>query len=231
MKAGTENRTKTIAAGVLGTIAVIAVLYTLYSQFGGSSAPIAPRPQGPLAQGISTTNNAIAGTDSRTTTNAGNGQEKVATMPTGNAAGVPAKKMATSSASLDPTLDQSAMLRTEHLVYAGSGRNVFSASYVPAVVIPKVIAPVRKNLPPPQQVYTPPPGPPPPPPINLKFFGTATRANGTRQAFLLQGDDVFLASQGDIVARKYRIVSISAGSIQVEDMANSNTQTLPLQSN
>ena len=51
------------------------------------------------------------------------------------------------------------------------------------------------------------------------------------QAFLLQGDDVFLASQGDIVARKYKIVSISGNSIQVEDLTNNNPQTLPLQSN
>jgi hypothetical protein len=52
-----------------------------------------------------------------------------------------------------------------------------------------------------------------------------------RQAFLLQGDDVFLASAGDIVARRYKIVSIAANSIQVEDLTNNNTQTLPLQSN
>jgi Tfp pilus assembly protein PilP len=65
----------------------------------------------------------------------------------------------------------------------------------------------------------------------LKFFGTAKRANGQNQAFLLQGEDVYLAAVGDIVARKYKIVSIAAGSIQVEDLVNNNTQTLPLQMN
>jgi hypothetical protein len=39
---------------------------------------------------------------------------------------------------------------------------------------------------------------------------------------------VYLASEGDIVARKYRIVSISATSIRVEDLVNNDTQTLPL---
>jgi hypothetical protein len=119
-----------------------------------------------------------------------------------------------------------AMLVTESLEYSGSGRNIFSATSVP-VDIPKPIAPVRPKpgppLPPP-----PPPGPPPPPPIDLKFFGTVTGAEGKREAFLLHGDDVFLASDGEIVQRKYKVISISANSILVEDMANNNRQTLPL---
>jgi hypothetical protein len=64
----------------------------------------------------------------------------------------------------------------------------------------------------------------------LKFFGTATGANGTRRAFLLHGDDVFLASDGDIVQRRYKVVTVSVNSIVVEDLANNNRQTLPLQS-
>jgi hypothetical protein len=77
-------------------------------------------------------------------------------------------------------------------------------------------------------VDMPPPGPPPPPPIDLKFFGTATSANGHRQAFLLKGEDVLLASDGDIVQRRYKIVTISANSVLVEDLTNNNRQTLPL---
>ena len=63
---------------------------------------------------------------------------------------------------------------------------------------------------------------------DLKFFGTATSADGKRRAFLLKGEDVFLASDGDIVQRRYRIVTVSANSILVEDMANNNRQTLPM---
>jgi hypothetical protein len=39
---------------------------------------------------------------------------------------------------------------------------------------------------------------------------------------------VFLASDGDIVQRRYKVVSILANSIVVEDMTNNNRQTLPL---
>jgi hypothetical protein len=74
-----------------------------------------------------------------------------------------------------------------------------------------------------------PTGPPPPPPINLKYFGTAVRVRGVQQAFLLDGEDVYLAAAGDIVARRYKIVSIDATSIQVEDLVNNDTQSLPLQ--
>ena len=73
--------------------------------------------------------------------------------------------------------------------------------------------------------------PPPPPPIDLKFFGVETTADGTRQAFLLHDDSVFLASAGDVVLRRYRVVSIEAKSIRVEDMQYKNTQTLPLLTN
>jgi hypothetical protein len=142
--------------------------------------------------------------------------------------------MASTSSSLDPTLDETAMLRTESLVYSGTGRNIFSLVYVPpAPKIPDVPFSARPTGPVAPPLPTPPPPTCPPscPPINLKFFGVATRTNGTRQAFLLSGEDVYLAAQGDIVARKYRIVSISANSIQVEDLTNHNTQTLPLQSN
>jgi len=75
-------------------------------------------------------------------------------------------------------------------------------------------------------------GPPPPPPINLKFFGTVNQGKqGALQAFLLSGDNVFLANQGDIVARKYKIGTISANSVQVTDLQNNNTQMIPRSQN
>jgi hypothetical protein len=137
-----------------------------------------------------------------------------------------AKKLGTTSAQLDPTLRMEAMLVTESLVYSGNGRNIFSANSAP-IEIPKPIVSVRpKPGPPPPP--PPPPGPPPPPPIDLKFFGTATAPDGGRRAFLLHGEDVFLASDGDIVQRRYKVVSIGANSIVVEDLGNNNRQTLPL---
>jgi hypothetical protein len=137
-----------------------------------------------------------------------------------------AKNLGTTSAHLDPTLKTGPMLVAESLVYSGSGRNIFSANSAP-IEIPKPVAAARPKTPPPP-VITAPLGPPPPPPIDLKFFGTATAANGKRQAFLLHGQDVFLASDGEIVQRRYRVITVAMNSVVVEDMANDNRQTLPL---
>ncbi len=56
-------------------------------------------------------------------------------------------------------------------------------------------------------------------------------AAGVRQAILLHEDAVYTAKAGDIVLRRYRVISVDARSIQVEDMVTNNRQTLPLVAN
>ena len=69
---------------------------------------------------------------------------------------------------------------------------------------------------------------PPPPPITLKFFGFANRPGETKKVFLSQGEDVFIAAEGDIVDRRYRVLHISPTAVDVEDVLNNNRQSLPL---
>ncbi len=125
-------------------------------------------------------------------------------------------------AALDPTLHPELMRQAESLAYTGNGRNIFSQFSTPTV-IPKPIAAIRQAA-----VETGPPPPPPPPPINLGFYGYATEKTGEKQVFLLHGDDIFIASEGDVVDRRYRVVKIGAASVQVEDIPYHNTQSLPL---
>jgi hypothetical protein len=73
-----------------------------------------------------------------------------------------------------------------------------------------------------------PPPVPPPPPITLKFFGFANRPGETKKVFLSQGEDVFIAAEGDIVDRRYRVLRISPTAVDVEDVLNNNRQSLPL---
>jgi hypothetical protein len=51
-----------------------------------------------------------------------------------------------------------------------------------------------------------------------------------KKVFLVQGEDIFVASEGDIVNRRYRIlhISITPPSVDVEDVLNNNRQSLPL---
>ena len=216
---GSEDRKK--IAAVIGFVLIASALFYFEYYYTGAPATPAPAAATPAAA-VSADNNPVA---------AGN------SVPAGTAVktvGTAAMPLGTTSASLDPTLHMEAMLVTESVEYSGSGRNIFSPnSAPPPVVIQKPIASARITGPAPGVAPCPPncPPPPPPPPIDLKFFGTATSPNGTRQAFLLHDDSVFLASAGDVVSRRYRVVAIEARSIQVEDMQNKNTQTLPLLTN
>jgi hypothetical protein len=218
MKIGAQDKDKIIRYGVISGGLLVVVIYG-YLQLRTPDAPP------PMVAPVVTTSSTVKATSSATVAPSSPGVVPKSAQTAG------AAKVATTAAQYDPTLHMEAMLVTESLVYSGSGRNIFSASSTPVEVnIPKPIAPVRPIgvvLP----VYTPPTGPPPLPPIDLKFFGTATKADGSRQAFLLHGDDVFLAATGSIVQRRYKIGTIGANSVEVEDLTNNNKQNLPLQKN
>lgn len=156
-----------------------------------------------------------------------------AAQPTPTAAGArPAQKRITRSgkerpmleARLDPTLDLKLLAETEGRKYAGSGRNIF----VPHIEIPKPIAPVKI----PDVVASGPPvppPPPPPPPIPLKFFGFANKPGEPKKVFLSSAEgDVFIAVEGEIVNRRYKVVHIGTTSVDVEDVLYNNKQTIPL---
>jgi hypothetical protein len=223
MKTGTENRKKVMAAGGLGVLALLLVVYEFSQFFGGSTpAPVVTTPA--AAQTIVTGGSTQVGASG----SGPSGRSATIVRPReGAIPGGAAALVATSSAPLDPTLHMEAMQATEALVYTGNGRNIFSAVSAPVMAsIPRPIASARTG--PMAPVVQQPTGPPPPPPINLTFFGTETGADGRRKAFLLQGENVFIASAGEIVARRYRVVTINTNSVEVEDLGNANRQSLPL---
>lgn len=133
-----------------------------------------------------------------------------------------AKERQAAEARLDPTLDLKLLAETEQTKYTGSGRNIFVAQ---AEVIPAAIAPVKL----PESSGPPPPPPPPPPPqIPLKFFGFANKPGEPKKVFLSQGEDVFIAVEGDIVDRRYKVIHITPTSVEVEDVLYNNRQSIPL---
>jgi len=123
---------------------------------------------------------------------------------------------------LDPTLDLKLLSQSEEIKYAGNGRNIFVVGSVPIEKL-KGNGTTDKEAglrqPPPIQ---------PPPPITLKFFGFANRPGETKKVFLSQGEDVFIAAEGDIVDRRYRVLHISPTAVDVEDVINIIRQSLPL---
>lgn len=210
-----DTRNKAIAIVVFVLIAGGVLYWELFS--GGTPNPAAVAPVNPATV-----------TTGANSDNAAAAPATVASRPA--ASGNTARKVGGSSAALDPALRMDAMLVAEQVEYSGIGRNIFSPNSAPPIVIPKPVASVRPTqaLPPPPPVRT---GPPPPPPIDLTFFGTETDTAGVRQAILLHDDAVYTAKPGDVVLRRYRIITVDARSIQVEDMVTNNKQTLPMVTN
>lgn len=130
----------------------------------------------------------------------------------------PAAKGQLLAQTLDPTLRFDLLKTSEEVTYKGSGRDIFRSQAEPPPVA-KIPQPVQPAMP---------AAPPPPPPINLKFYGFAGRKDGYKRIFLSQGEDIFVAKEGDIVDRRYRIVKINPNSVDVEDVLTNNRQTLPL---
>ena len=123
---------------------------------------------------------------------------------------------------LDPTLKLDLLKASEETEYKGTGRNIFAA-YAPP--IPKPVQQVVKG-PPPLQC----PGDPrcPPPPIPLKFYGFASKPGEAKKVFLSSGDDIFIAAEGEVVNRRYRVLHIGVNSVEIEDVLQNNRQTIPL---
>ena len=205
MKLGAENRTKLIIAVALLAVAVILGARFVGSLGGGSSSAAAPA----------------------MTSVAGAPPETLAppnTTKSRNLGGRNTGKKPASVRSLDPTLRYDLLKASEETKYGGAGRNIFRVF----VDIPKMVQPpvpdhrvVADNTPPP---------PPPPPPIDLKFYGFAISKPGeAKRIFLIShGEDVFIAKEGDIVDRRYKVVRISPNSVEILDVLSNNRQSIPL---
>jgi hypothetical protein len=128
--------------------------------------------------------------------------------------------------SLDPRLRLDLLAISESVRYEGAGRNIFADD---SVEIPKPIAPVvmQNDKPPEKPAWQAPPLPAPPP-INLKFWGWANPSGDSKAIFLSQGENDFIAREGDIIARRYKVVRIGPTSVEIEDMLSNNRQSIPL---
>src|SRR5260370_34878861 len=122
---------------------------------------------------------------------------------------------------LGPPLDLKLLSQSGEIKYGGNGRKIFVGGCVP-MEKPKANGTDKQaglRLPPPIQ---------PPPPITLKFFGFANRPGDTKKVFLSQGEDFFIAAEGDIVDRAYRAFTISPTAVAVAVCVTTHRRTCRL---
>jgi hypothetical protein len=128
---------------------------------------------------------------------------------------------------LDPTLRLDLLAASEKTLYEGTDRNIF-VSHSEDVKIPPVIGKANTDsaTATPQYIT---PTPPAAPPIPLKFYGFASSPGEPKKIFLRLGEDVFVAGEGEIVDRRYKVIRISATSVEIQDVVNSGPpQSIPL---
>jgi hypothetical protein len=201
VKIGSENRTQVIAASALGLIALVRVGFMIWPS-GPAVAPAAASPSSSTS-----TSTGASSASSRAPESKAN-----------------AKLVASADMSLDPTLRLQLLHAVEGINYGGSGRNIFIDMPDPPP-IPAVTTPVVTDLPPAQPVI------PPPPAINLKFFGFANKAGEPKRIFLSENEDVFIAAEGDIVNRRYKVIHINPSSAEIQDVLYNHSQNIPLSQN
>jgi hypothetical protein len=129
---------------------------------------------------------------------------------------------------LDPTLRLDLLASSEQTLYEGNGRNIF-VSQAEDVVIPKPGTSGATDVQKAEEAKYRTPTPPPAPPIPLRFYGFASSAGEPKKIFLKMGEDVFVAGEGEIVDRRYKVIRISPTSVEIQDVVGSGPpQSIPL---
>jgi hypothetical protein len=123
----------------------------------------------------------------------------------------------------NPALHLERIEQLRKLEYQSSGRDIFS---------PELPPPPAPKLPVAARAPQGPLPPPPEPPLTLpfKFYGfSADPATGQRRAFFTNGEDVFIAGEGDLVQGKFRVLHIGSTTAELEETATSRKATLTME--
>jgi hypothetical protein len=138
---------------------------------------------------------------------------------------------------IDPTLKTELLAKLQKVPLEGGARSVFDYGQAPPPPPPPHVAAIKpdeiarkaaedglRKIEEAKKTIK-----PPAPPIPLKFYGYANRSSGpNRQAFFLDGDDIQIKAENDVIRGRYKIIRIGVNSATVEDLQSHDQQTLPL---
>jgi hypothetical protein len=137
---------------------------------------------------------------------------------------------------IDPRLKVELLAKLQRVPLEGGARSVFDYGQAPVPppphvepIKPEVIAAQNKAREDAEKFAKEHPPKAVPPPIPLKFYGYANRLSGpARQAFFLDGDDIQIKAENDVIRGRYKVIRIGINSAVVEDLQSHDQQTLPL---
>jgi hypothetical protein len=140
----------------------------------------------------------------------------------------------------DPTLRTDLLEAVRSVSFTNVERNIFEFTSRRRVEAPPSAAEIaratalqqaaEREAEPPAPVQPPTPQPPRAPRLNWRYYGFANAdEDGERRAFLLDGTDVLIGSEGDVFRNRYKIVRIGQTQIVIEDMQFQSEQELTLE--
>ncbi len=129
----------------------------------------------------------------------------------------------------NPALRLDLLDRIHKREYTGVHRNIFSGVTLPPPP-PKLTPAQTKAAAAYAAAHPPPPAPPPPLQVPATFFGYVTDARtGRKQAFFTDGDDVFIAGEGEVLLGRFRVLRIGNDTADVEEISSGRRATLRMQ--
>ncbi len=220
MKLGVENKRQLALLGVLGLVLV----YFLYANVvAPADDPPAPAPR----QAAAAQPNPIPGFGQQPAAETRTARATARDTRTGVQFKMSGAERNIDVTAIDPTLRLDLLAKVQAVNMNGGERNIFQFGAAP---MPK--APEQKVIPAPAPLEVKPAAPvkPPPPPIPLKFYGYSQARPGIKRAFFLDGEDIIVAAEGDLIKKRYKVLRIGINSVVVEDTQYENhQQTLALQ--
>ncbi|MCC6291959.1 MAG: hypothetical protein IT164_04880 [Bryobacterales bacterium] len=246
LEMGAEPRKVAMLAGLLAVAG--AAFYTDgFTNFGGSPAPAGPAPSSAPAPArpnpITSIRQAEAATASASAgagqSRSGRSQASVEFRPSLKPKR-PEEQVDLSK--VDPALRLDLLAKLQRVTLQGQGRSLFDFGAAPPPKLPEPkIIPGRttkkkgggtETMPEvkPPEIKAAEPAKPPAPPIPLKFYGfIESRPSGGKRAFFLQGEDIFVAGEGETIKSRFKVVRIGINAATVEDVQYKNQQSLPLE--
>jgi hypothetical protein len=227
VKLGVENKKSVIALCVLGAVA----LYGVYSNFSDSSSTSYKAPASTTVAPLTIGSPSTDSTPSPRLVRARNEEWHPVVHPKNKEDQIDPSK-------IEPNVRLDLLAKVQDAKKAGSDRNLFEfGTEKPKEVAAltgaePIIKPLRPMGPP---DLPPPPGPPLPPPpkplpaINTKYYGFATPSkSGHRRGFFMEGDNILIKAEGEMLTKEYKIVKLESGSVTVQDTDSKRTKTLQM---